>query len=132
MSEIEERLRVLEEKNAALEKRVDELEVHARLVNAMASSDVILSEAMEGAKSKRDIAIAAAEVAFTMTFACLTRGDESTVRESFARDPETMAHDILDVFASKPGFPDAVTNNLRMAAAMARECSVKLGELKLA
>ena len=131
MSEIEERLRALEEKNVALEKRVAAVEAFQRVVRVGMEAEIAMDDAKSNAKTKRDVAITGVGEVFKIMLAALPDGQASKTRANIALNPGAMARDTLVQFAGLAGIPAMLSDTLRLMADVAREHNVTLGELTI-
>lgn len=132
MSKIEERLRVLEEKNAALEKRVADVEGFARVVIEAQKSVNAIADAAVNVKSPRAFAVDGVKAMVSVVLASFPADAASKARSNIAEMPDAMVHETLENFANTEGFPEQISENVRRIATIAREHSITFGELNLA
>ena len=132
MNELEPRLLVLEKKNAALEKRLADVEGFARVIIEAQKSANAIANAAGNAKSTRGFAIEGVKSMVSVVLASFPADAASKARSNIAEMPDAMVHETMENLAGTRGFSAQPSENLRNIATIAREYSITFGELNLA
>lgn len=144
MNEIEERLRAIEEKNAALEKRLAEVEALARTLTAAMRADAEI-DAVGIDKPEREFNVVLVRSVMQMVMAAAPVEAASAMRTAIAADLDSKVHDGLlgpitslesaiaaqGESATIPPETHAFLKMLRTTAELAREHNITFRELNL-